>query len=266
MNLHGYDWGIAEFSAKGNLVGGTTTSNSWELALGGESNLVTPGDRYWLALMSGEEGTNGRLKGAFDGIWLSKTNDNPDDGSVSGGSIRIGDAIGDYDTNASTWEMMGTAEWGSEATATQFTQTGLGFTISDLGKFVNSPVWEAYSAPLTLAEGSNQAFTSASTTVHLFDNDVISGPGSINVWTAVIDGVFSGSGPADPHNWALKLSDGSSTLTLTGDKWDVGGWHAKASGTLPGGNSVNSGEAGGMISTSSNDFEGMAAGTYIPIP
>jgi hypothetical protein len=255
LNMVGYNWGICEFSSQGTLTAGAT-GDTWKLALGGESQFINPDESFWIALVNGQEGTNGRLYGFFDGVWLSKTN-HSDDG-VSAGPLPEGTFIGDYDDVGRTWEAVGTAEW-SQQTA-QFTQANLGFTISQLGTFVNYPIYEHDARGLSLAGGSDASFASASTVVRLFDNADALG---INVWTAVLEGTFSGSGPATPNSWTLNLSDGANTLTLTGDDWSNNAWHAIASGNVAG-HAVVKGEAGGIYSTSSNDIEGIAVGTYTP--
>jgi len=258
LNITGQNWGIVEFSSQGTMTG-PTTNNTWKLALGGESQFINADKSFWVSTVNGQEGSSGRLYGFFDGVWLSKTNDNPLDDGVCAGPLSEGTLIGDYDSAGLTWEATGTAEW-SQWTSL-FTQANLGFTITQLASFVNYPISEVTARAVTLAGGSDSSFNSASAVVRLYDNFQA---GAINLWTAVIDdGQFSGSGPATPTSWTLNLSGAATALTLNGDKWDNNTWHATVTGNLPPpATIVNAGEASGTYSTSSGEFKGVAVGTW----
>ncbi|MFC1577338.1 FecR domain-containing protein, partial [Candidatus Omnitrophota bacterium] len=261
-NLVGRDWGILYLDCKGTFSG--LTGDTWKLAIGGEDQLVNSDKAYWCGAIDGTAWNTNSMEGTFEGIWLSKTTDLGDD-AVTGGIIQNGYIAGDYD--APNWEGSGTAEWFQVTDL--LTEANLGFTIAQLGAFVNVPVTENYSVEIPLQTAvSDAVFASGAIDVDFYSNAVN------RLWGGTISGTIDAPSPAVPGNWALVLDTlAGDKITLAGDQWANGVWHATVNTdaptnnatNVPGGGTIAGGDAGGTYSlTSSTEgtFNGIVAGTW----
>ena len=259
-NISGLPWGVWTIDMKGNWS--STPSDSWTLPLAGVHDLVNPGDGVWLGTVVGNTWSSSALSGTYKGIWLSKTNDITTDGRVTGGIMDKGRIVGDYTSGPNSWEAVGGGDWVQRTTA--LTESGMGFTMADLKTFVSIPITEVASFNVAAGNslngpgiGSTTNFTSGAATMEMsfYQN-------SFNrIWTGNVVGWISGSMPS---SWTLNMASGSNCdVTLTGNSWADGKWHATvASGAnLPAGVTGFSGEAGGAYEPDGS-FDGIAAGTW----
>ncbi|KJJ84232.1 FecR domain-containing protein [Candidatus Omnitrophus magneticus] len=243
LNIYTPNFGIWTVTLSGIFYG--ETNNNWTLALGGNNSI---GTNSWLGTINGQEWQNGILRGTFEGVSF----DNAGDGSVKAGKIENGDFIGEYElatSGDSSWSAIGAGEWID--IETPLSESNLGFSMNELSTFVSIPITEAYSSMVTCASGNIQA----NMNTHFYSSTADTN----QIWTGIINGTHSG---IINNNWAITLTNNlGDNITLNGDKWENGVWHAIVSGNIPGQNITLNGESAGNYSTDGK-LEGVAAGTW----
>ncbi|MFH1878279.1 MAG: FecR family protein [Candidatus Omnitrophota bacterium] len=245
ISLQGADtWGVCDILMTGSHVYGEGGTGAWVLPVGGyEENGEGSGANAWIVTVNGDEWSGGSMSGTFHGLWLSE-GEIP--GSVRGGSIFNGDAAGAYNDSEFTWQAVGAAEW-VEITEL-LSEMNMGFSVSEFQNFVSVPITEAFSS---VVNGQNCTMN-AVMDIHLYQN------GLDNIWAGFHQGTYSGT-PAE--SWALSMGNNDGhMITLTGDQWSDGQWHATVSGVMPAEGINLSGEAAGVYANGL--FEGVSAGTW----
>ena len=103
--------------------------------------------------------------------------------------------------------------------------------------------------------GVADGITITSMDMHFYQNEMG------NIWAGSVAGEYSGEIGAE---WIVPLESGvGDSVTLLGDRWYSGVWHATvADGTITGSGVTFSGEAGGTYDTSNNTLTGIAGGTW----
>lgn len=239
------EWGIWFMQLEGTYI--DPSSSDWKLAIGGQhENTNNPGVRdAWIGTIKGNEWGSDKLIGSFEGIWFGNMGPGTE---VCGGAIYNGDLVGAYDEGTMSWEAIGGGEW-LEVTEL-LDEVNLGFTADEFKNFVTVPVSEVYGSGMS---GAN-ANMAAHITTHLYAN------GLNQIWTGNVTGTHSG---VINDNWVLNLSntDGHN-MTLTGDRWNNGEWHAIVNGVLTTENVNMTGEAAGKYNDSDGTFGGVAGGTW----
>jgi len=236
-------WGVWWMEGKGDFV--SPSSDDWTLAIGGQSSNPDPegGTDAWVGTANGTRWNNNGLEGTFRGNFFH----HDDAENVCGGNIFNGDLVGAYCDESFTWEAIGGGEW-VEVTDL-LSEANLGFTMTEFENFVTVPITEAY---CSVVQGAN-ANLDLNMDVHLYRNELN------QIWTSAVTGTHSGS---ITDTWVLTLTNPEGhNLTLSGDQWSEGQWHALVSGNMPT-ESVNlTGEAGGTYG-SDGSVEGVAGGTW----
>lgn len=278
ISLVGEKWGIWHIEALGSYNG--ITENDWKLALGGTSTNGDNGSDCWVGTMHGSADSSGRwssgaIDGSFTGFSFSR-GEYLGDGiyRVKGTVVTDGDILGDYIERSGdyierrygyndiaygyggTWEAIGGGEWYEATDLLTEGGGGLGFDLATLNDFVNSsvPITEAYSSILTGPIGES-VFSNVTMDARFYENDIA------KIWAAHIAGNYS-SNPGE--SWSLTLPGNGEidSVTLSGDRWDNGVWHAIVSGTVNDNTiAISNGEAAGTYTD--GRFDGMAAGTWV---
>lgn len=239
-SFDGYDWGMWWMQGEGTFE--SPTGDDWKLALGGQSGDTEGGHDAWVGTVNGSKWNSGSFEGVFMGAFFHAEGDQ---GDVTGGNIFNGHFLGSYSEETFTWEALGGGEW-VEVTDL-LSEINLGFTMAEFENFVTVPITEAY---CSLVRGTN-ANLDLSMDIRLYHNELA------NIWTSPVSGEYSGE-IAD--NWNLTLTNTSShQVTLTGQKWSDGQWHALVSGAVDG--ITLTGEAAGKY-TDAGSVEGVAGGTW----
>ncbi len=243
LSLQGERWGIWFMNGVGSFT--PVTDDDWKLAIGGmHQDPGEGGSSPWLGTINGNEWNLGGMSGTMLGYFF----DDDGEGVVHAGHIFHGDVVGDYCELSFTWEAVGGGEWFDVTDL--LTEANLGFTISEFESFVSVPITEAYSSVLS---GAN-ANMSASMGINLYSNSLN------NIWAGYIHGTHSG---AITDTWSLTIDNASGhNVTLSGDQWSDGQWHALVSGNMPSENVNISGEAGGTYNDDNGTFHGVGGGTW----
>jgi len=243
INIPNEHWGIMTFGMGGYYD--EPISNNWKLALGGTHQGSQSTDP-WIVTVYGNRWSSGELAGKFKGFSFSSAGET----GVHGTLIFNGDVMGNYSDEGEvfTWQALGGGEWVDITDL--LSESNLGFTMSDFNNFVQVPITEVCAS---IVQGSNCSMSGVMD-MHFYQNTDMT-----RLWAGEILGSHDGSVPS---NWVLNLTnDAGHNITLMGDQWQNGEWHATVSGRLPTENIDLSGEAAGHYNENGK-FGGIAGGTW----
>ncbi len=258
VKLTGQKWGIWVGAYKGTYEASEESVDSWKMALGGVSKTGS----YFLGSITGSDWSAGELSGYLKGIWLANRNDSGDfragwiSGMVSGEYVEAGEGDG-------VWSAAGAGEW-VEVTEL-LDHTAIGFTLSELDKFISVPITEVYSSTISPINGSFNG--GVGTITGNMDMSFYSNTASHDngIWAAIVSGAYTGM-PVEIASWDANVtgttSAGAISATITGVQWADNQWIGNIN-SAPGSAIDFTGQAAGTYTgTDTGTFNGVGTGTW----
>jgi hypothetical protein len=274
LGLDGQGWGVWRLQFMGTYSGWWSGYYGWNAMIAGDSpnsNGGNPG--YWFAKAHACRNCqtlpwqSGILAAEVKGYYFT-VDTNGGVSKIKAGIIEEGDMLGGYTetdsvNHAGNWEAVAGGGWVDVTSLLEPSVVGWGSDLSVLQNFINCPITEVHSNVMSnITSGSTTNFITAQMSPTFYTS--ATSPTVTSIWASQISGTYTG---AVGSSWTLNLSNNpGDTVTLTGDKWSDGKWHASVTGAsgsgTPGVNISYTGDAGGTYDEANKNFFGVGGGTW----